>query len=47
VGGTLGVLLKASRVRSLSFVAIFFAAGKTITDEEGRTGWQPTPLHSS
>jgi hypothetical protein len=35
VGGSLGVLLKASRVRFLSLVAIYFAA--TITNGEGRT----------
>jgi hypothetical protein len=35
VGGSLDVLLKASKVQFLSLVAIFFAA--TITDGEGRT----------
>jgi hypothetical protein len=35
VGRSLGVLLKASRVRFLSLLVIFFAA--TITDGEGKT----------
>jgi hypothetical protein len=35
VSGSLGILLKASRVQFLSLAAIFFAA--TITDGEGRT----------
>jgi hypothetical protein len=50
VGGSLGVLLKASRVRFLSLVAIFFAA--TITDGEGQNeggaeGGGSLPLYSS
>jgi hypothetical protein len=35
VGGSLGILLKASRVQFLSLATIFFAA--TIMDGEGRT----------
>ena len=35
MGGSLGVLLKTSRVRFLSLAAFFFVA--TITDGDGRT----------
>jgi hypothetical protein len=53
VGGSLGVLLKASRVQFLSLVAIFFAA--TITDGGGQNeggaerggSLPPYILHSS
>jgi hypothetical protein len=53
VGGSLGILLKASRVRFLSLVAIFFAA--TITDGGGQNeggaerggSLPPYILHSS
>jgi uncharacterized membrane protein YadS len=53
VGGSLGVLLKASRVQFLSLVTIFFAA--TITDGGGQNEGEaerggslpPYILHSS
>jgi hypothetical protein len=48
VGGSLCVLLKASRVRSLSLVAIFFAAGGTIMDGGGQNeGGHMLFVHSS